>query len=337
MERVESILGLKISSDDIKNHINILSDEDVNLLIESLDFINKPVTVKKTIRRAVFNYNGIEKTIPRNVYSIWVGLRNLLKGDNSNSAAASYISYANENSNAKDDLELEGYKELPTELKEKFGFIKPSINVNSQTYNDYNSTSYNNRVLPIFDEDIEYYIDKLYDNVNKINKIGELFFRFRLEDKKISKYSPENTLIINASQFYEILDQTIFPVDFDNIETNWITPFVGVRISKYSSNSEYMVYYGYEITSADSEEEARNFFMKKGKSKIVLSKYFKDEGSEYLNFWVFFKIVYEKIREFNQNVEIVSLFDFDIKNFLQNTLDVELRNISKLAIDYMTS
>jgi len=98
-----------------------------------------------------------------------------------------------------------------------------------------------------------------------------------------------------------------------------------------------MVYYGYEITDAFSEDDARKFFTIKGKSDIKLSKFYKDQGSEYLNFWVFFKIVYERIRELKPDVEIVCNEIFDIKNYIQNTLDRDILDISKLIIEYIKS
>ena len=103
MESIENILrsidnDIKLS-DDLKERINILSEEDLNLLIDSLDFIDKPVTVKKTVRRAIINLNGVEKTVSRNIYSIWTEIRKLLRDSNSNTA--SYVSYNTTNSNSK--------------------------------------------------------------------------------------------------------------------------------------------------------------------------------------------------------------------------------------------
>lgn len=314
MERIETIIrsyknDIEIP-DDLRERINVLSENDINILIDSLKFIDKPVTVKKTIRRAIISLNnkaGVEKTVSRNIYSIWTEIRKLLKDNNSNTA--SYVSY-----------NTSEYQELPDELKEKLGFTSDLSTVSE-------------------DEIIER-LERLYENVNMIDKIGELFFRFRLEDKSVGKYSPENTLIINANEYFNLVDDTVFPIDYNNMnirETSWITPFVGIRINKYSSDAEYMVYYGSEITDAFTEDDARNFFTIKGKSDIKLSKFYGDQRSEYLNFWGFFKIVYERIRYLKPDIEIVCNEFFDTKNYIQNTLDQDIKDISRLIIDYIKS
>jgi hypothetical protein len=347
MESIETILKSIDNdiefSDNLKERINILSEDDLNLLIDSLDFIDKPVTVKKTVRRATINLNGVEKTVSRNIYSIWTEIRKLLKDSNSNTA--SYLSYNTTNSNSKSE-----YKELPDEMKEKLGFTNKSINyfnddnsergINSFSEVDRSSfveSQYNSVLSTVNEDEIVDKLDRLYENVNMIDKIGELFFRFRLEDKSVGKYSPENTLIINANEYFDLLDETVFPIEFDVSETSWITPFVGLRINKYGTEVEYMVYYGYEVTDAFSENDARRFFTLKGKSDIKLSKFYKDQKSEYLNFWVFFKIVYERIKELKPDIEIVCNEMFDMKNYIQNTLDKDIKDISQLIIEYIKS
>jgi hypothetical protein len=316
MERIETIIRSKRSydngvelPDDLRERINVLSEDDTNLLIDSLEFIDKPVTVKKTVRRAIISLNGFNSkagvaiTVSRNIYSIWTEIRKLLKDNN------------NSNTDSRSE-----YQELPDELKEKLGFTSDLSTVN--------------------ENEIVERLERLYENVNTTDRVGELFFRFRLEDKSIGRYSPENTLIINANEYFNLLDDTIFPIDLGNMnirETSWITPFVGIRINKYSTDAEYMVYYGYEIADAFTEDDARKFFTIKGKSDIKLSKFYGDQRSEYLNFWVFLKIVYERIRDLKPDIEVVCNEFFDTKNYIQNTLDRDIKDISRLIIDYIKS
>lgn len=323
MDKVEIVLkneNINISNIDqnIINNINELynNPRDFNIFIESLKFINKPAKIKPTFTKVFIEYNGKGVILSDKIFILWNNIKKT-------------AGFNNVNIDEKSD-----YKELPYELKNKLNnkILHDYINIPKSLHEKFNFTLGNN--IENFDEIMQKNIDNLLYKIQNLKNNGEIFQRFRIEDKLINQISPKNTLIINANTVTKLFKNNGFP----NPELNsWLTPIIGFRIIKTNNKVDYFTYYGFESSNDTTAVEARNSFstLEKGKSIIKINQYNIYDNIKHLQFWKILKQIYNETKKHNIYAELVCRYDFDIKNQIQNILNQDIKHISNLVLNYI--